>query len=462
MIGRSIQHALAGILLLMAAGCGGEPPAAPAAPTPAADAGTAAPAPSNRIDVPEAVRQNLGITFAKVERRRVSATLRVPGRFELQPTARREYRTVLPGFVRLLVTQFEPTEPGKAIFRLDSPEWHALKRELHEAEVGIERATAELNVARRTKDEAEQVVEAMRQRIHALAGAEVRRAELETELAVRTAAIPRLEAEIRVKEAALDEARHDLNLNVDKAASLLGLSPAYLRETERDDGGHDAQRWYGINHIDVLARGPGLVETLGVTDGAWAEAGTLVATVIDPQAVRFRAIGLQGDLGKLATGLPAVILPPRGAAAAAGGLPGKLHLGPVANPDERTLDLIVTPEAWAEWARPGVSSLLEIETDASAEEDLAIPLGAVVREELTQVFFRRDPRDPDKVIRTEADLGVSDGKWVAVKSGVKEGDEVVLHGVYELKLAGGGGPTGGGHFHADGTWHAEPDKDGRE
>jgi hypothetical protein len=59
----------------------------------------------------------------------------------------------------------------------------------------------------------------------------------------------------------------------------------------------------------------------------------------------------------------------------------------------------------------------------------------------------------------EADLGIGDGKWVVVKSGVKEGDEVVLDGVYELKLASGGqgGPDAGGHFHADGTFHAEPD-----
>jgi hypothetical protein len=33
----------------------------------------------------------------------------------------------------------------------------------------------------------------------------------------------------------------------------------------------------------------------------------------------------------------------------------------------------------------------------------------------------------------------------------------VLEGAYELKLAGGGKQMGG-HFHADGTWHAEPDK----
>ncbi len=58
----------------------------------------------------------------------------------------------------------------------------------------------------------------------------------------------------------------------------------------------------------------------------------------------------------------------------------------------------------------------------------------------------------------EADLGISDGKWVVARSGVTEGDEVVLDGVYELKLAGGGqGAEGGGHFHADGTWHPEAD-----
>ena len=430
--------------------------------TTAASAGTAAPAsapaPTNRIDVPEAVRQNLGITFAKVERRRVASTLRVPGRFELLPTARREYRASLAGSLKLLVSQYEEVGKGEPIFRMDSPEWHTLKRELHEAEAGIERATAELAVAQHAKAEAEQVAEATEKRIQALAGAEVRRAELEAELTTRRAAIPRLGAEIKVKEAALEEAKHDLELNIEKAASVLSRSADFLRETEKGNGGHETQRWYGINQIEIAARDAGVVETIGVTDGAWVAAGELIATTMDPKAIRFRAVGLQSDLAKLTNGLGANVLPPQGAAGGAESLPGKLQLGPVADPDQRTVDLVVTPEKTADWARPGVSCLLEIVTDGSAEAELSIPIAAVVRDELTQVFFRRDPRDPNKVIRMEADLGVSDGKWVVVKSGVKEGDEVVLHGVYELKLAGGGKPTGGGHFHADGTWHAEPDK----
>ena len=63
--------------------------------------------PSNLIAIPAAVRSNLGITFATVERRKIQDTLRVPGTFEYLPSAKREYRTMLVGRVELLVDQFE-------------------------------------------------------------------------------------------------------------------------------------------------------------------------------------------------------------------------------------------------------------------------------------------------------------------------------------------------------------------
>src|SRR5690606_35265965 len=64
-------------------------------------------APTNRVDINARVRQNLGITFARVERRNVARTLRVPGRFELVPSAERDYRTPVSGQVELLVRQFD-------------------------------------------------------------------------------------------------------------------------------------------------------------------------------------------------------------------------------------------------------------------------------------------------------------------------------------------------------------------
>ena len=70
------------LLLITLAGCSGADSAAGSETT---VAGSSEPPPTNRVDVPLAVRRNLGITFATVERRRVEQTLRVPGRFEPQP-----------------------------------------------------------------------------------------------------------------------------------------------------------------------------------------------------------------------------------------------------------------------------------------------------------------------------------------------------------------------------------------
>ena len=142
------------------------------------------------------------------------------------------------------------------------------------------------------------------------------------------------------------------------------------------------------------------------------------------------------------------------AAASADAIAGTLALAATADPDGRTIDLLVTPAASAAWARAGIAASLEITLEGGAPE-LAIPLNAVVRDGAAPIIFRRDPKNPDKVIRLEADLGVNDGRWIVVSSGVKEGDEIVLAGNFQLMLATSGGVAKGGHFHSDGTFHAE-------
>ena len=47
--------------------------------------------------------------------------------------------------------------------------------------------------------------------------------------------------------------------------------------------------------------------------------------------------------------------------------------------------------------------------------ELAIPLAAVVRDGVTPIIFRRDPANPDKAIRMEAD--VAGGSLTAVRIG---------------------------------------------
>jgi multidrug efflux pump subunit AcrA (membrane-fusion protein) len=412
--------------------------------------------PTNRIDVPEAVRQNLGITFAKVERRRVAATLRLPGRFELLPTGRREYRVGLAGRFEPLVKQFDKVQVGTPLFRLDSAEWHKIRLSLEEGHAAVEKAQAAVELAKHARAEGEQVVKFLEARVKALAELDVKRAEVDAELTAKRAALPRLDAEIKARRIDLDEAKHHLPIAISAAASALGVTPAHLTEVvEEDRDGHTMPRWRTIHTVEVVATQAGVVDSLPVSAGAYVEAGATVVTTVDPQALRFAAVALQNDLGRLKDGQGATIAPPAGTGLGAGAaITGKLSVGVVHNAEQRTIDVYVTPEKPAAWASPGLAAQVEVVTSTSGEEELAIPLASVVRDELHQIFFRRDPKAPDKVIRVEADLGTNDGKWVVVNSGLADGDEVVLEGAYELKLAGGGKPTGG-HFHADGTWHPD-------
>lgn len=416
-------------------------------------------APTNRVDIPAAVRRNLGITFAKVEKRRIGQTLRVPGHFELLPEARHEYRATLPGRVEFLVRQYQSVEAGTPLYRLQSPQWPQVQRELSEELYAIETARSDIAVAEATLEEARTRINLLQERMAALAQAEVRRAELEMEAAELNASLPRRRTELQAKQSMLAAAQERFDHAVNRAAALVGMTRDAMDEDVTDSGSASGRRrWQMIDWIEVAALQPGVVETIALTPGGWAESASLILTTANPALLRFRAVGLQADLARLRAGAPTFIMPPHeNGPTSAEPLDAELTVGLEADPATRTMALLAIPkrEQLPNWARPGVSAFLEIETTGTSAEELVIPRSAVIQDGLVHVLFRRDPANPDQVVRLEADLGMSDGRWVVIHSGVKLGDEVVLDGVYELKLATSGQTTKGGHFHADGTFHAE-------
>ncbi len=468
---------------------------APGEPT-GAHAGDAAPA-TNRIDAPEGVRRNLGITFVKVESRPVAQTLRVPGRFEYQQEARREYRTMLAGRVELLVKQYDQLVVATPMFKLASPDWRDLQNKLSEAESTIRQTEARVSsipmlitAHRRHEEILEQNIALWEDRVAQLE--RTRSAGVvsvdEYTIARNTLSIQRAElAEILEKEADLEgqiasaQAEHDaahgrFRLLIATASTLLGmdeqeLAAPYALDEHLHSGIHRHEvadvrpvaRWRQIDEVLVRASMPGVVASVDMTNGAWASTGTLVLTCVDPTRLRFRAMGMQSDLGRLKSGLPARIVPPKGGSInLQDTMEATLTLGLSADAQERTVELIAVPTRLTSWARPGVAAHLEIITAGGplhgGQGELAIPLSSVIQDGLSKVFFRRDPRNPDKVIRMEADLGVNDGRWAAVQSGLREGDEVVLDGVYQLMIATSGSVQKGGHFHPDGTFHEGEDK----
>lgn len=365
-----------GLVLVVLAGCGGAPVAEHDA-TPH-DAEVAAPS-SNRIDVPEPVRQNLGITFATVEYRSVARTLRLPGRFEADADARRDYAAPVAGVVELLVKPYQRVEVGTPLYRISGSEWTQFAGRWHEAShvTGDSPASAARN-------------------------------RLLTATAARMAGLP------------VDDRR---------VTALVTASA-----------------------LTVHAQVAGVIEPQVAIAGAMQDEGDPILSTIDPSRVRFRATALQGDLGRLRDDLPAAIVP--GTDSHVSRMPARMVIGLEADPVTRGVDVIAWPTAEERptWSRPGMAALLEL-TLAGGDEELAIPRAATMRDGLVTVLFKRDPKQPDQVIRMEADLGVDDGVWVQVLSGLKEGDQVVVGGIYPLLLSGAGKAAKAGHFHADGTFH---------
>lgn len=437
-----------------------------------------APAATNRVDIPVTVRSNLGITFAKVEARHVERMIRVPGRFELAPEARREYRTMLGGRVELHVAQYDAIKAGQLLFTLDSPQWRELQERLNETESLLLQAKGRadtieplMSAHERHHSELQKAVAIWTERVEQLEQSRdtgvitaeefaQARAVLATTRA-ELAEVLEKEAELQARKveikAQLNGARERFELLMANAATVLGIPVAELLTIDPDSPqGHP--RWREINVVTVHAAAPGLVETVSLTNGAWASESNLVMTTVQPDRFRFRAMGLQSDLPRLNGDASAHIAPPESPGMDIGdSVNATLTIGFEAHPDERTISLIATPQERRPWMRPGVSAFLEIAAETSGGKALAIPRSAIVKDGITHVFFRRDPKDPNKAIRVEADMGVDDGRWVVINSGLALGDEVVLEGAYELKLATAqsGTTQKGGHFHADGSFHGE-------
>lgn len=421
--------------------------------------------PSNRIDVPISVRQNLGITFVRVEGRPVRGTMRIPGQYELRPEARRDYHVMLPGRIELLVTRHQPVKKGSPLFYLDSPGWINLQKELVASLNTMKRSHADLAVAEANLNEVRQSIEFLEQRLANLAKANMRQVELEAQVAEKRNALPRLEAELGAARVEFSAAHSTYEVMLNSAASFAGVSAAELDPDESDEGhAHLADRepaWRSLQRLTVRAEADGVVDRVPITNRGWVETGDLVLDTVQPTMLCFHAEALQTDIGKFRNEQTARVVPPPGGSFDLDDYAeGHIHLGVEAHPDRRTISILHLAERNPQWARAGMTAYLEVYTDGSIARVNAIPESAVVRDGLQRVFFRRDPKNPDVVIRVDADLGTSDGRWVEVKSGVREGDEIVLGGVYPLMLASSSSGTreAGGHFHPDGTFHTGEDK----
>ena len=466
-----MRHVLVTLVLACAASCSPTP-----APITEQHADEEAAPITNRISIPEAVRANLGITFARVESRAVAATLRVPGRFEALPAATWPYAAPAGGRVMFVAPRFGDVAAGDVLFTLESPDWLAELQSVRDVRSELEstrarRSMVDEQISRNVDLQlaSEEARDHWDRRAHELAELQASGAGVADALAQargETLAAAERSAEVDVVIGELLAERRVLDLAIARLVPAAEASERSAAARIGLDSSEFARRLVSepatVGFLEIRAVRAGRVTDVAAEVGSWVETGAPLVTVVDKSAVLFRASVLQSDIGLLREGATCSIAAPvvseRTRSIGVGqSVAGRLHVAPTANAHDNTIDVFVEPLESADWARPGVFARLEFEYDSTVEQVLSVPLSAIQRDGLVPVLFRRDPQDPDRVIRIEADIGLDDGRWIEIASGVRAGDEVVLDGAFQLLLASSGSMQKGGHFHADGTFHEGED-----
>ncbi|MEZ6013777.1 MAG: HlyD family efflux transporter periplasmic adaptor subunit [Planctomycetota bacterium] len=443
-------------------------------------------------------REALGIAVAQVEARPRRGAFDLPGRVELLPGARRAAAAPVEGRLSLRAHLLDEVARGDALFALDAPilrdlkaslaevdaelsaqeAWLAEARELERAHEDHEAALAEL-VARweRRLTELRALREAAGGQSEALAAAETALVEARSRSAEAREAGAEHHAEVAergARRAGLGARRAAL---LGSFAQVLGVELDALTVT--DAAGQPA--WQALTEVIVRATSDGLVDDVSATDGAWMHAGDQVLGLRRQGELWVRAEALQSELPSLDRATTALARP-------ADAHPGderrvRVTLAPglTADAARRTAEVLARFEgAPPEWARPGLAVRIEALVE-EPDAGFAVPAAAVRRDGLDRGVWVEDPGAPARLVFVHVEVLAEERGWIWIDDEVHaehdkdhpEGEaddhdhgpvdaiqattKVVVRGAGRLLLATRGAVQEGGHFHADGTFHAEAD-----
>jgi multidrug resistance efflux pump len=436
--------------------------------------------------------------------RSVATSRNVPGRFELATQARQDYAAPLDGLLTLHVNLHDEVTTGQRLFSLDSQAWRELKQSaaaararvaqtsasVVEASANLERAPLAGRMAEfrsdaglRHKDSLRLAVDAAAREVEEMANIHARFGGKQIELNESRTRLANAKASLReAEEESIDQDREILRL-ASEASSVFRPGPVLMAELEARRSEWTAaqeelesilQSIHALRHYSasptlhqdqdqndtgplvIRSRNAGIVRGLTLASGSRVGPPTTVLMVVDRQGVVFRSIASQADQQIFRPGQRARIYSPDDASRTRT-LPALVGLSPEASFRTRSFDLLLLPQGRADWAVDGVGAEAEVTLSESEETMPTIPRAALTRDGLQQVYFLRDRSNPDKVIRQVADPGPSNEDWISLESGVSEGDEVVVGGLHQLKIATQLNKSMTGHFHADGTYHEGED-----
>ncbi len=185
-------------------------------------------------------------------------------------------------------------------------------------------------------------------------------------------------------------------------------------------------------HIGVLAvRSPiaGRVVTAKAARGQVVEPSDTMFEVADLSTLWLELHIFERDIAKVRVGDEVSISPMNDDHRA---IVGKVdHVGDVVDAQSRTAEVRVIVDNSKASLRPGESVVARIQTTSPATRSLSVSKRAITRVDGQPTVFVL--LDKNVVEPRVIEIGASDPERVAVKSGLKEGDRVVVGGMFALK-----------------------------
>lgn len=197
-------------------------------------------------------------------------------------------------------------------------------------------------------------------------------------------------------------------------------------------------------HVTTYSPVQGVVTERKVAEGQYVQEGETLYTVSDFSTVWVLADVYEADLPRIRLGQAAQV---ESAALAGGAMRGTVSfIDPTVNPQTRTASLRIQMPNPGLRLRPGM--FVNVALAANAASELAIPRSAVLDTGEKKVVYVAQENGIFE--RREVELGVSSGQWVAVRRGLKAGENVVANGAFlvdsQTRVSGGmRGMFGGAH-----------------
>jgi len=361
----------------------------------------------------------LGMQGERAAKRRMVDRLRVPGRVAARPGSRATLTTPVAG--RLLGPVDGDLPPlgarvkaGQILARIQAP-FSELFAKLVESEAEVIRTGLGVELAElthsRIRDLAEQKVRSAREREQADFALRTARANHESALALRDA--------------------------YREAGALFGAR-------DPGEGGTRA-----LPALELEAPIAGLITNVAAAVGEHVTPDRPILTILDPDRVYIEAKVPESDLGR--------VVSPEGAAyeflhapgethrLGAGGLGTMIHFGPEVDPATRSVPLVYEVDNPSGRLRVGLALEVHLET-SRAEEVLAVPETALVDEGGGLIAFVQVSGETFE--KRYLTLGLRDGGFVEIESGLADGERVVTRKAYALRLAAASASISGhGHAH---------------